>query len=441
MTKQLPFADAQTGLHVLQALLKERSILAALETMHAEVGDLFQVTLPLFDPTFVVGPEINRLLLVTGRDQFNWRTESDAVTKLLGHGLLVEDNDSHKCLRQHMEPPLSKKRVNQQRGRIQHHTDQILAQWPVRGELDMLVEMRKVALVTLMGVLFDVDFTQHMERLWQPILRLLKYISPGMWIVWPQMPRFGYKAAWEAMDDYLFGIIQARRQENSNGDDMLSRLVRVPEMTDELIRDQLLTMLIAGHDTSTALLAWVWYLLGTHPEAMTKAAQEVEAVVGNADIETRHLSKLIYLDQVIKETLRLYPPIHVGNRLTNSDVGVGGYTIPAGQRVMYSIYLSHRHPDYWENPDAFQPERFGRKSERQTGCPAHKKRPPFTYVPFGGGPRNCIGAAFAQIEAKIVLARILQRFRLTLLPRKVEAHMGATLEPKPGVKMLVESKS
>lgn len=437
MSKQLPFADAQTGLHVLQALVKERSLLAALETMHSEVGDIFHVTLPLFDPTFVVGPEANRQLLVTGRDQFNWRTESDAVTKLLGHGVLVEDNDSHKCLRQHMDPPLGKKQITQQIDTIQHHTDQILAQWPAQGELDMVVEMRKVALVTLMGVLFDVDFVPHMERLWQPILRLLKYISPGMWIVWPEMPRPGYQAAWQEMDAFLFGIIRERREADSKGNDMLSRLVRVPEMSDELIRDQLLTMLIAGHDTSTALLAWVWYLLGTHPEAMAIAVKEVDDVVGNSEIEASFLPKLTYLDQVIKETLRLYPPIHVGNRLTNSDVEMNDYTIPAGQRVMYSIYLSHRHPNYWEDPDAFKPERFGRKANQQSGCPMDKKRPPFTYIPFGGGPRNCIGAAFAQIEAKVVLARILQRFRLTLLLQKVQAHMGATLEPKPGVKMRV----
>ncbi|MCA9964152.1 MAG: cytochrome P450, partial [Anaerolineales bacterium] len=239
MTKALPFADAQTGLHVLQALLRQRSLLAALETMHAEVGDIFQVTLPLFDPVFVTGPANNRQLLVTGRDQFNWRTESDAVTKLLGHGLLVEDGENHACLRHQLDPALSRKQVAGQIEQMVAETDKVLASWPADGERDMLVEMRKVALLILMQTLFGVDFLPHLERLWQPILQLLRYISPGLWIIWPEMPRPGYAQAQQAVDDYLFGIIGERRAAGGSGDDMLSRLVRVPEMSDKLIRDQL----------------------------------------------------------------------------------------------------------------------------------------------------------------------------------------------------------
>lgn len=444
MTQKLPFADAQTGLRVLQALLRQRSLLAALETMHTDVGDLFQVTLPLFDPVFVTGPENNRQLLVTDRDQFNWRTEADAVTKLLGHGLLVEDGDSHACLRHQLDPALSKKQVTGQIGQMVAETDRVLASWPADGQRDMLVEMRKVALLVLMRTLFGVDFLPHLERLWQPILQLLRYISPGLWIIWPEMPRPGYARAQQAVDDYLFGIIRERRAAGGSGDDMLSRLVRVPEMSDKLIRDQLLTIMIAGHDTSTALLAWVWYLLGSHPAAMAKAVAEVEAVAGQeaGGLTAVSLPHLTYLDQVIKETLRLYPPIHVGNRLTNSPVEMQGHMIPEGMRVMYSIYLSHRHPAYWDEPHAFRPERFGRNTACSEGREGDwgKKRPSFTYLPFGGGPRNCIGAAFAQIEAKVVLARILQQFRLELLPQKVHPHMGATLEPRPGVLMTVNSK-
>lgn len=438
MSKQtpLPFADAQTGLHVLQALLRQRSLLAALETMHAEVGDIFQVTLPLFNPVFVTGPENNRQLLVTGRDQFNWRTESDAVTKLLGHGLLVEDGENHACLRHQLDPALSKKQVAGQIEQMVAETDRVLASWPADGSCNVLIEMRKVALLILMQTLFGVDFLPHLERLWQPILQLLRYISPGLWIIWPEMPRPGYARAQQTVDDYLFGIIRERRAAGGTGDDMLSRLVRLPEMNDKLIRDQLLTIMIAGHDTSTALLAWVWYLLGSHPAAIAQAVAEVEAVAGQeaGGITAVSLPHLTYLDQVIKETLRLYPPIHVGNRLTNCPVQMQGHTIPEGMRVMYSIYLSHRHPAYWDEPQTFWPERFGREGD------GGKKRPSFTYLPFGGGPRNCIGAAFAQIEAKVVLARILQQFRLELLPQKVHPHMGATLEPRPGVFMRVIRK-
>jgi cytochrome P450 len=146
------------------------------------------------------------------------------------------------------------------------------------------------------------------------------------------------------------------------------------------------------------------------------------------------LGQLAYLDLVFKEALRMYPPIHVGNRRTTQDMAVAGYQVPEGTRVMYSIYLSHRDREYWPEPERFLPERFERGQD--------DKRPPLTYVPFGGGPRNCIGAAFAQIEAKVVLSRILQVFDLELLNGdEVHPYMGATLEPRPGVKMCIRRRT
>ena len=139
------------------------------------------------------------------------------------------------------------------------------------------------------------------------------------------------------------------------------------------------------------------------------------------------LNRLQISDQVIKEALRIYPPIHVGNRFAKEDVNLQGYRLPAGTRLMCSIYLTHRDKTYWPEPEQFRPERFERSQEH--------KRPPLAYVPFGGGPRNCIGAAFAQVEAKVVLARLLQCFDFELLnASEVRPYMGATLEPRPGVR-------
>jgi cytochrome P450 len=198
-------------------------------------------------------------------------------------------------------------------------------------------------------------------------------------------------------------------------------------MSDDLIRDQLLTMLIAGHDTSTALLAWTLCLLGQHPDVLQQVQAEVDAVLGAEPPAFEQLNGLKYLEQVIKESLRLYPPIHLGMRIAATDLEFQGYHIPAGARVLYSIYLSHRMPEYWPDPEKFDPDRF-RPEQNRT-------RPAFVYVPFGGGPRICIGFAFAEVEVKVVLARLLQMFELTLLNDDVHAHMGATLEPRPGVMM------
>jgi cytochrome P450 len=433
---KLPIAEPQTGLRVLKGLARDRSLLTAMSIVRDEVGPAFQLTLPGFQPAVLVGPESNRQIMVSQSRHFHWRSPSDPVTKLLRHGLLVEDGEKHAQLRAEMEPIMQKRHVLPHIPAMQTYTDRVLADWANGSVQDMLVEMRRAALLIFMGTLLDVEFGPDMERMWQPILRAIKYISPGLWIIWPEMPRPGYKKALTAMDDYLFGIIRERKLSMANGqlpmgNDLLTHLASLPHMTDDLIRDQILTMLIAGHDTSTALLAWALHLLGKHPEALAQAVAEVDAVVGQDDLTESHMNQLPYLDSLIKETLRLYPPIHVGNRIVAEDTHISGYELKAGTRVMASIYLSHRDGRYWEAPNEFRPERFARNA---------KKPPAFTYVPFGGGARACIGAAFAQVKAKVVLARILQQFTLEDTGRKVKPYMGATLEPHPGVFLRVQRR-
>jgi cytochrome P450 len=182
----------------------------------------------------------------------------------------------------------------------------------------------------------------------------------------------------------------------------------------------MLTMLIAGHDTSTALLAWTFALLGQHTEIHSRVVDEVDS-----------MERSPLLDQVIKESLRLYPPIHIGNRRMAEEMQFNEGTVPEGERMFYSIYLTHRDPSIWENAEVFFPERFalGRKTH------------PYSYVPFGGGPRACIGAAFGQAEARIVMARLLRTHRFEFTNHKIHPHMGATLEPRPGVRMRVTKRN
>jgi cytochrome P450 len=276
-----------------------------------------------------------------------------------------------------------------------------------------------------------VDFLPEVERMWQAILATLGYISPGLWMIWKGAPRQGYDDGLRQMDTYLYQIIRARRAHVGEATDLLGLLIEAG-LNDDLIRDQILTMLIAGHDTSTALLSWMLVLLGQHPQAMEQARHEVRTVLGQAEPTLAHLPQLVYLGMVMDEALRMYPPIHLGSRVAAEDLEYEGYRIAAGTRVMYSIYLTHRLPAYWPEPSVFRPERFGPDAPRPQ---------PYTYLPFGGGPRNCIGAAYAGVEVKVVMARILQRFDLRLQPgARIHAHMGATLEPRPGVPMIVSTQ-
>lgn len=411
-------------------------MLAALEVIHAEMGDVFRLPLPGFSPVVLVGPEANRFVTVTGRDDLRWRFEGDPVTRLLKQGLLVTDGPFHDDLRHRMNPALHKQMLAGYIEKMWRNTDRILDSWTNRSAPDMLVEMRRIALLILTDTLFRIDLYPQLHRLWPTILRTLAYISPGLWLLWPGIPRPGYARALREMDRFLYEIIAARRALPGAPDDLLGLLAASPDMSADLIRDQLLTMLIAGHDTSTALLAWALYLLGSHPQAMWQAREEVDAVLGTAREapSLEQLNRLDFLEKVINETLRLYPPIHIGNRIAARDLVYQGYGIPIGTRVVYSIYLTHRQEQYWPEPEKFNPQRFSPEQARQ--------RPHYTFVPFGAGPRNCIGFAFAQVEAKVVLARILQTFDLQLAPHagRIHPHMGATLEPRPGVRMRVQRR-
>ncbi len=424
-----PTPDGKTGWRALKAMLRHKSILAALQVFHDELGDVFRVSLPGFSPIFLVGPEANHFVLVTARNDLRWRSEQDPAVDLLRHGVLVQDGQEHDHLRRVIDPALHRRKLAGYVEAMWASTDQVTAGWTDHAPRDMLVEMRRIALLILMRTLFGIDFRPDLERLWPSILRVIEYISPGLWLLWRGWPRWGYARARRELDEYLYWIIARRRAETAQGDDMLSALVRAPGLSDDLVRDQLLTILIAGHDTSTALLAWTLYLLGSHPEAMERARAEVEAVLGDQLPSVEHASQLVYLDQVTREALRLYPPIHIGNRIAACDLEFQGFRIPAGSRVVYSIYLTHHDQRYWPDPERFDPERFSAEQSRS--------RPGYVFVPFGGGPRNCLGAAFAQVESKVVLARLLQQFELTLVSTDVHPHMGATLEPRPGVMMRV----
>lgn len=409
--------STQTGFAALSALFREGSPLGPLKVMAKQVGSFFHLPLPGFRSYVVFGPEANRRLLVTERAKLLWRN-TDPVTELLQRGLLVTDGAEHDHYRELMEAPLHPSRLPNYRGMMIEQTDRVSSRWRDGEVIDMLVEGRKIALLIIMQALFGKDVWEDLPRLWNPVLKAIKFISPGMWVLWRAIPRPGYKRALRVLDEYLYGIISDRRQLTAPPNDLLQHLIDAG-LTDRVIRDQMLTMLIAGHDTSTALLAWTFALLGQHPEVHERLVHEIHT-----------MDKSPLLDQVIKESLRLYPPIHIGNRHVAEEISFREGTIPAGERMLYSIYLTHRDPAIWRDPEGFCPERFA----------SGRKTPPFGYVPFGGGPRSCIGAAFGLAEARLVIARLLQTHTFEFTNHPISVHMGATLEPRPGVRMRVKRR-
>jgi cytochrome P450 len=434
-------SNSQVGLAALKSFLSNRSPLGPLKVMAKYMGRFFQIPLPGFEPYVVFGPESNRKVLVTERDKVLWRNH-DPVTDLLRRGVLVTDGEDHDHYRELMSPSLHPSQLDGYAQIMLEQTKRVTDSWQDDQEVDMLVESRKIALLIIMQALFSKDVWNDLPRIWRPILKAIEFISPGAWILWRKIPRPGYRKHLRALDEYLYGIITDRRQktggrpptvdrnhaEDDTGppstvhgpNDLLQHLIDAG-LDDDTIRDQMLTMLIAGHDTSTALLAWVFALLGQHSDTHQQLVAELE-----------NDNRPPLLDQVIKEALRLYPPIHIGNRMVAEDLEFEAGTVPAGSRMFYSIYLTQRDPSIWENAEEFCPARFehGRKT------------PPFSYVPFGGGPRACIGAAFGQAEARLVLAYLLKTFDFQPLNSdQIYPHMGATLEPRPGVRMKVSRRN
>jgi cytochrome P450 len=423
-----PF-DAQTFRLSLKGIFRERSPLAAMQVLYARMERFFQIPLPGFKAYVVGGPQANRQILVTERNKLLWRNPGDPVTSLLRHGVLVVDGQEHDDYRSLMEPLLAPAHLPDYVPQILRQVDWVTATWKDGQTVDMLVECRRIALLIIMDTLFSVDFRDELPRLWNPILKTIEFISPGAWVVFPKIPRVGYRNYINTLDQYLYRTIQARRSAKPI-QDLLGHLIAAG-LDDEQIRDQMLTMLIAGHDTSTALLAWSFYLLGKNPEIFSRLQTELDLALQGQPPLTPAGWQPRLLDEVIKEALRLYPPIHLGSRYVAENIDFGDRRVPVGERLIYSIYLTHRDPAFWDDPDDFKPERFT----------FGRKQPPFAYLPFGGGPRACMGAAFGLAEARLVLARLLQTYRFQLTISKVHTHMGATLEPRPGVFMLVHRKT
>ena len=252
----------ETGRLALKSFLQQRSPLGPLKVMAEQIGRFFQIPLPGFKPYVVFGPEANRKVLVTERDKVLWRNQ-DPVTDLLRHGVLVTDGEEHDHFRKLMEPSLHPSKLEGYAEIILAKTKQVTAGWQDGQRLDMLVESRKIALLIIMQALFNVDAWDDLPLIWGPILKAIQYISPGAWILWRKIPRVGYRKHLRVLDEYLYRIITDRRRTSDDGQlysqstdsqfptpDLLQHLIDA-DLDDNTIRDQMLTMLIAGHDTST----------------------------------------------------------------------------------------------------------------------------------------------------------------------------------------------
>jgi cytochrome P450 len=413
---------------------------------YEEFGPIFSLRLLHSRVVFMLGPEANHFVTVGQPENFHWRESSFGdLIPLLGDGLLTVDEDYHDRARAIMMPAFHREQIATATEAMAIEADAAIDALPVGEVLDIYEWMRNLAMRIAMRALLGLDpdeagkgaaAAEHFERAlgYYGIdfqLRLLR--GPGS--PWRKLV-----SSRKVLDEIVFGEISRRRAHpDPNRSDILSLLTGAQgaggeEFTDTEIRDQVMTLMFAGHDTSTSTLTFMLHELARHPEVTRRLHAEQERVLGGASPTAQQLEKeMPYLDMVLDEVLRLYPPAWIGPRRAVREFEFGGYTVPKDAYVNYCSWASHRLPEVFPQPEAFIPERFTR--ERKAALPRG------AYVPFGGGSRICIGKRFGQTEVKLVATKLLQRQQVESLPgRTITIRQMPTLSPRGGLRMQVQPR-
>jgi cytochrome P450 len=362
---------------------------------------------------------------------------------VLGAGLFTNDGESWLHQRRLIQPAFHRKCLVTYATLMTDATDAMLESWQARqnadGPLDIAEEMMRLTLRIVGQALFSLDLSQETSTVGQAVTTLVKLLGDYVYAPFPPIsfptPRNRHmQAAIHELDTVTFRIIKERREHPTDTGDLLSMLLLARDeetgegMNDQQVHDEVMTLLLAGHETTANALTWTWYLLSQHPEIESRLHDELATVLGGNSPTIEHLPSLTYTSMVLHEALRLYPPVWVLSRKAIADDELGGFPIPQGSMVILSPYATHRHPAFWEKPEVFDPERF--TPERVAA------RPHYAHFPFGGGPRLCIGSNFALMEAQLVLATVAQHYRLRLAPgHPVVPEAKITLRPRYGMPM------
>jgi cytochrome P450 len=404
---------------------------------------------------FKLGPHVIHLInhpdhvehvLVHNQANYDRATRSAAQIALVcGQSLLTTSGAIWRSERRLVQPALQHRSVQAFVSVMTSATAAMLDRWSSHARdsrpLDVASELSRLTYTIVGKALFGADVSRDADLVEHALATLLdltyarleRLINLPLWVPSPGNRRF--HEARLAIDRVVYRIINERRERPEDHADLLAHLLRAVDdggsggMTSTQLRNETLTLLLSGHETTASALSWTLFLLATHPEIERRFRSEVAAVIGDArEPSLEDVSHLEYTGMVLNEALRLYPPIWVLERRAIAGDIIGGYHIPAGSTVVVSPFILHRHEAFWPDPSSFDPERFA--------APQTAGRPPHAYLPFGAGPHQCIGAHFATLEARIILVMLAQRYRLELMPHPpVEPKAGITLRLRHGLHM------
>lgn len=417
--------------------------LALMTELSQNYGDLSYVRIGPIQVYSVNHPALVREVLVTKAKQFPKTIRSTQVlSQFDGQAITVSDGNSWLRQRRLIQPAFHSRQLTRYAEITVEYTRRHIERWPANTTLNIADEMTHLAIEVIVKALFDVDVGDVVDQLREAVSifseTLFQEISSPFtlpdWL--PLRSKRRKRWAIQTVDKLVRDLIRARRASGEEKGDLLSMLLAANNstdgrMVDQQVRDELVAMFRGGHDTTAAGLAWTLYLIAQNPEAESRLLQEIARVLGTRPATLADLPNLPFTEMVVKESLRLYPPIWaLFGRETHAEAELGGYTLPKGAQILILPWGLHRNPRFFENPEQFEPERFA--SERSGNLT------PDAYIPFGLGPHLCIGASFANMQMVLTVATILQRFRLSLSPAQgsVEPEPHVAIRPKGGLKMV-----
>jgi len=418
-----------------------RDPLRFLCSMRDRHGDVVRVAIGPLKVTLLSHPDLVEDILVT-RSKL-WKKDRFLQTNLrpvLGEGLLSSEGDFWRKQRRLAQPAFHRDRIVAYAGIMVDHATRLARAWRDGQVRDVHKDMMRLTLDIVAQALFGADVGERAEDVGEALEAVLAIVADPLEMFvpvlrrlpTPQRRRFG--RAVTTLDAIIYRVIEQRRQAGAaHADDLLSMLLHAQDedgsrMSDRQLRDECLTLFLAGHETTAINLSWTWLLLSRHPDAKARLVRELDDVLGDRPATFADVPALRFAGHVIAESLRLYPPAWSLGREAREDVDLGGHRIARGQQVWFCPWAIHRDPRWFDAPDAFRPERWEGDFARRL--------PRYAYFPFGGGPRLCIGQAFAQLEAVLVLATLARAFDVEVLPEPPAIpEPSVTLRPKHGLRV------
>lgn len=420
-----------------------RDPLSTFTHLAREYGDISHLRLGAYDLVLLNAPAYIHDLLVTHHRNFHKGPALQNTKLVLGEGLLTSEGEFHLRQRRLAQPAFHRKRVEAYVAIMGEHAARMAETWRGSKTLDMSAEMSRLTLGIVGETLFGAQVEEDTEDVLRALtvvmsyfdLLLMPYARLVLRLPLPSTRRF--YAAQKRLDQTIYRILEARRSGDAQHSDLVSTLLHAKEegagMTDRQLRDEALTIFLAGHETVANALTWTWYLLSQHPEVEEKLHAELASVLGGRPPEAGDISCLPFTRMVLSESMRLYPPAWGMGRRALGQYEVGGYCVPAGTVLVASQWVTHRDPRWFPEPERFDPERWTPEAEAA--------RPRYAYFPFGGGPRQCIGEGFAWTEGIVLLATLAQNWRPRLQPgHPVHTKPQITLRPRYGMRMIVEDR-